>query len=79
VDFVLAFAVVHELPDVRRFFAEAARALKLGGRLLLAEPRLHVKPRDFATTRAAAEAAGLMKEGEPAVRWSRTALLTTRS
>lgn len=79
VDFVLAFAVVHELPDVARFFGEAVRALRPGGRLLLSEPRLHVKPRDFAATLAEAAAAGLEKEGEPAIRWSRSALLAARA
>ena len=43
VDFVLTFAVVHEMPSASSFFAEVARSLKPGGRLLLAEPKGHVK------------------------------------
>src|SRR5207247_2538305 len=47
VDLVWAFAVVHEIPDGRRFFREAAAALKRGGKVLLAEPRGHVKEEEF--------------------------------
>jgi ubiquinone/menaquinone biosynthesis C-methylase UbiE len=79
VDFVLAFAVVHELPDATRFFAEVARTLKPGGRLLLAEPRLHVSGPDFAATTKAAEPAGLEEQGQPTIRGSRSALLAARA
>lgn len=41
-DFVLAFAVVHELPNAAAFLSEAAAALKPGGHLLIAEPTGHV-------------------------------------
>ncbi len=78
VDFVLAFAVVHELPDRARFFAASARALKPGSRLLLAEPRGHVKPPAFTKTLKAAEAAGLHIVERPAIRGSHTALLERR-
>jgi hypothetical protein len=47
VDFVLAFAVVHEMPSAAKFFAEAARAMKSGASLLLAEPLGHVNKDDF--------------------------------
>ncbi len=79
VDFVLAFAVVHELPGADGFFAEARRALRPGGRLLLAEPSLHVRAHAFAATLKAAERAGLVAIGAPRVRWSRTALLQAPS
>ena len=46
-DFVLAFAVVHELPSAETFFAEAARAMKPGASLLLAEPAGHVGDDEF--------------------------------
>src|SRR5262249_53541433 len=42
-DFLLAFAVVHELPSAAVFFEEAAACLKPGGRLLLVEPAGHVR------------------------------------
>jgi ubiquinone/menaquinone biosynthesis C-methylase UbiE len=57
VDFVLAFAVVHELPDPGRFFGEVARALKDGGRLLVAEPNGHVTAAEFEVTLGLAQGA----------------------
>lgn len=78
VDLVLAFAVVHELADAARFFAEAAATLKPGGRLLLAEPRGHVSEGEFASTLALAAGAGFHVEGAPAIPRSRTAALAVR-
>jgi SAM-dependent methyltransferase len=75
VDFVLAFAVVHELPDQRRFFAEAHAALEPGGRLLLAEPSGHVTAPDFAQSLRIAAEVGLTVMGEPKIARSRTAVL----
>jgi ubiquinone/menaquinone biosynthesis C-methylase UbiE len=75
VDFVLAFAVVHELPSVAAFFSEAAAALKPGELLLLAEPAGHVKPEMFNRELETARLAGLEPEERPAIRRTRTALL----
>lgn len=47
VDFVLAYAVVHEMPSIRAFFEQAAAAAKAGANLLLVEPKGHVKPEEF--------------------------------
>jgi SAM-dependent methyltransferase len=47
-DFVFAFAVVHELPNAASFVSEAARAMKSGADLLLAEPAGHVSEAEFA-------------------------------
>jgi len=59
VDFVLAFAVVHEIPDRPRLFRELAAALAPEGRILLSEPSGHVSADDFAKTLADAASAGL--------------------
>jgi ubiquinone/menaquinone biosynthesis C-methylase UbiE len=75
VDLVLAFAVVHELPDAARFFAEARRALRPGGRLFFAEPAGHVPAATFEAALQAAERAGFRRAPGPAVRRSLTALL----
>jgi len=75
VDFVLAFAMVHEVPDPRKFFSETSAALKPGGRMLLAEPSGHVSEAHFASSVVLAKEAGLSSESLPSIRWSRTALL----
>jgi ubiquinone/menaquinone biosynthesis C-methylase UbiE len=75
-DFVLAFYVVHELPDAESFFIEVASVLRPGGRMLVVEPKLHVTEESFAETVKAAKAAGFSTEKPPGVLFSRTALLS---
>jgi len=67
-DAALAFAVVHELPDVARFCGEVAAVLRPGGRLLVVEPRGHVSAAAFAATLALAAAAGLLQVAAPRAR-----------
>ena len=59
VNFVLAFAMVHDLPSEKVFFAEAARAMKPGARLLLVEPAGHVGGGAFERGLAGAAESGL--------------------
>jgi ubiquinone/menaquinone biosynthesis C-methylase UbiE len=75
VDLVFAFAVVHELPDAGRFFAEVSPTLKPGGTVLVAEPAGHVKAAAFEDTMAAAVRAGLRREPGPTIARSLTAVL----
>ncbi len=75
VDFTLAFAMVHELPDVANFFSETASASKRGAQLLLAEPRGHVRDQDFAAELTAAAAAGFALRERTQVPRSHAALL----
>jgi len=75
VDFILAFAVVHELPDTLQFFTQVAAAAKPGAQLLLAEPSGHVKDARFESELRAAEKVGFAIVGNPAIRHSQTALL----
>lgn len=49
-DFALAFMMVHEVPDQRRLLGEIHACLKPGGKLLVAEPRIHVSGKAFAGT-----------------------------
>ncbi len=58
IDFALAFAVVHEIPDVDSFYSEIYEAIKPGGRFLVAEPRGHVSESNFDATVSLAEQKG---------------------
>jgi ubiquinone/menaquinone biosynthesis C-methylase UbiE len=71
IDFALAFWVVHELPDQEAFFSEVAAALEPAGRLLVAEPIIHVPASRFEATAAAARESGLEVAPGPDVRFSR--------
>ncbi|HJS99414.1 MAG TPA: class I SAM-dependent methyltransferase [Terriglobales bacterium] len=78
VDFILAFAVLHEMPSPGPFFAEAAAVSKPSARLLLVEPAGHVKDEEFeAELRDAAQAGFLVLE-RPQIRSSQAALLQKR-
>ena len=74
-DFVFAFAVVHELPSAASFFSEAARAMKSGAHLLLAEPAGHVSETEFAGQIKAAADNGLRVFDQPSIHRCIAALL----
>lgn len=74
-DFALAFMMVHEVPDQGRLLAEIHGCLKPGGKLLVAEPKIHVPARAFRQTVGAAEELGFRVAEKPAVRWCRAVLL----
>ncbi|HYK92000.1 MAG TPA: class I SAM-dependent methyltransferase [Acidobacteriota bacterium] len=75
VDFALVFAVVHELPDQRRFFLEMHQALKAGGKILIAEPKGHVTESKFRASLEAAATLGFQLKEAPVIGGSRTAVL----
>ena len=75
VDFVLVFAVVHEMSSPGSCFRPCSRAMKNGAALLLAEPRGHVKDADFAAELETAAQFGLGAVAHPEVRRSHAALL----
>jgi SAM-dependent methyltransferase len=75
VDFVLASAVVHEMPSAARFFLETASVLKPGALLLLVEPAGHVGSAAFAGEIQAATHAGFASIASPIIRGSYAALL----
>ena len=76
VDFALAFAVMHEVPDALPMLDQISAALKPGGRLLLAEPSGHVSAGSFEETEKLAEQAGFFIEQRPRISRSRALLLT---
>jgi len=75
VDFVLAFWMVHEVPNALALFAEMHAVLNRNGKLLLVEPKVHVGRRDFEREVDAALKATFKLLGRPLVRLSRAALL----
>lgn len=58
VDFILAFYMVHEVPDQERLFKELKSVLKPGGKMLIAEPSFHVSGKAFRRMLSRAEAEG---------------------
>ena len=79
IDFALAFAVLHEMPDIRRALASICRSLRPGGRLLIAEPAGHVSEKEFRQTTAIAIELGLDVVDSPRIHRSRSALLSKKS
>jgi len=75
-DFVLAFWMVHEVPDREGLFRSLRRVLKESGRALVAEPVLHVGRAAFEETLGIARRVGLRVEQGPKVFGSRSAILT---
>lgn len=75
IDFAVAFAVVHEVPDPDFFFSEIYKAMKPGCKFLVAEPGGHVSEDELESTVSIAEKAGFKPIGKPEIRRSRTVLL----
>ena len=57
-DFVLAAAVIHEVPDAASFLTELYGVVKEGGKLLVVEPGSHVSEQGFKSTVDAAVKCG---------------------
>lgn len=75
-DFVLAFWMVHEVPNQFLFFEEIRSLLKPPGKFLLSEPVLHVNQAMYEKTVQAAESVGLVLKENPKIYLSRSALFT---
>jgi len=74
-DFALAFAMVHEVPDRPQFFSQVFRALKRGRKLLIAEPNGHVSKKEFEATIEDARSCGFEAFERPLIPRSRTCAL----
>ncbi len=75
-DFVLAFWMVHEVPNQRELLREIREWLKPTGRFLLVEPKFHVPAAAFQRSVASALDVGLKPCAFPPVRFSRTVLFS---
>jgi len=75
VDFALAFAVVHEVPDQKRLFVEISQSLKKDGLLLISEPSGHVKKEEFEKTLLIVQSNGMKILDSPIINRSHSAVL----
>ncbi|MFW2369068.1 MAG: class I SAM-dependent methyltransferase [Desulforhopalus sp.] len=75
VDFVLAFYMVHEVPDQKEFFKEIYSIVNPKGQILIVEPPLHVSRKAFEETIRTAEDAGFESVERPKVFLSKTMIL----
>ena len=75
VDFVLAFYVIHEVPDQKKLFNEIKSLLKPNGQVFIAEPPFHVSKAAFEETVGIAQSAGFTPVEKPKVLFSKTILL----
>jgi 2-polyprenyl-3-methyl-5-hydroxy-6-metoxy-1,4-benzoquinol methylase len=79
IDFALAFAVVHEVPDASAFFSQIYEALKPEAKILLSEPRGHVSEADFAKSISTAGEIGLRFIERININRSRSAVFEKKS
>jgi len=75
VDFILAFWMVHEVPDQNQFFNQLKSLLAAKGKILIAEPKMHVTAEGLKRTLDIAQTCGLQCIEKPAISFSHTALL----
>ena len=75
IDFALAFAVVHEVPDAQGLFRQIHRGLRPGGTCLVSEPKGHVTPEDFRQTMSMVQGLGFDVVDRPHIRFSLSILL----
>jgi len=75
-DFILAFWMVHEVPDTEKFLSGFKSRLKQGGLMLIVEPGIHVTKESFARTLGIAEKIGFKVKERPVVSLSSAALLS---
>lgn len=79
IDFALAFAVVHEVPDQKQLFTELIASLKPGCKLLLSEPKGHVNEESFERCVKTAKEVGFAEVDRPKIGRSYSVLLQKRA
>ncbi|SYZ72749.1 Methylase involved in ubiquinone/menaquinone biosynthesis [Candidatus Zixiibacteriota bacterium] len=68
IDFAVAFAVMHEIPDQKAALESIMAALKPGGTLLISEPGKRVTRDEFQKTVSLAENCGFKKISAPQIK-----------
>ena len=75
VDFILAFWMLHEVPDTNLFFHQACSCLRPNGKILIAEPKFHVSSKRFREILVSAQKSVLKRCEVLGLRFSRSAVL----
>lgn len=75
VDFVLAFYMLHEIPNPEEFFKEIQSILKPNGQIIIVEPPFHVSKTAFEQTVGKARDAGFSLLERPRVFLSKAVIL----
>jgi len=78
VDFILTFWMVHEVPDQKVFFEEMKSLLNPGGKILVAEPKIHVTKKSFSKMINSIESAGFLVIDRPKIVLSRSLVLSLK-
>ncbi len=78
-DFIFAFYVVHEVRDIQGFLAQLRDCLSENGRLLIAEPKLHVSKKANDEMISIGKKAGLQQIDYPDIAWSRSVVFASNS
>lgn len=78
VDFVLAFYLIHEVPDQDKLFEELKSILKPKGKIFIIEPKFHVSAKSFQFMINKLTYLGFEIIDRPKVFFSRTVLLTNK-
>jgi ubiquinone/menaquinone biosynthesis C-methylase UbiE len=73
-DFVIAFWMVHEAPDLQAFMEQVHAVMAGGARLLMVEPRFHIRRQAFLEELEAGLDAGLSTVDTPKIAMSRAVL-----
>jgi ubiquinone/menaquinone biosynthesis C-methylase UbiE len=76
VEFILAFYMVHEVPDAEHLMREMKSILNPGGRILIIEPKFHVTKEKFDRLLDMIRSNGFTVNKGPKVFFSRSAILT---
>lgn len=79
VDFVLAFYMVHEVPNQDKLFRELKSILKPNGQLFIIEPKFHVSKKSFELMIEKIKGFGLEIIDRPKVFFSRSIVLKNKS
>ena len=78
IDFVLAFAVIHEVPDKKHLFSEIVSSMKHNSKILISDPKSHETKEGFNETLSIAQSAGLEITDYPEIKRNYSVLLNKK-